>query len=81
MSDEKDRELSALFANEARSPDAAGNDATSRDAAFVDRVRSKLQTRRRLILAARIVLLLAVVIVIAPFVPSFIASLLKTVGL
>jgi hypothetical protein len=71
MSDEKDRELSDLFTN----------DASSRDAQFVDRVSSKLHTRRRVILAVRVLLLLAVVATIAPFVPSFITSLLKVVGL
>jgi hypothetical protein len=68
MSDEKDRELSDLFAN----------DAPSGDAQFVNRVSSKL---RRVLLAIRIVLLLAVVATIAPFVPAFITSLLKVVGL
>lgn len=71
MSDEKDRELSDLFAN----------DAQSGDAKFVDRVSSKLHNRRRVLLAIRIVLLVAVVVTIAPFVPSFITSLLKVVGL
>lgn len=72
MSDEKDRELSDLFANSAPPPP---------DTAFVERVSSKLQTRRRVILAVRIVLLLAVVVTIAPFVPRFITSLLKIFGL
>ena len=71
MSDEKDRELSDLFANSAPPPDTA----------FVERVSSKLQTRRRVIRAVRIVLLLAVVVTIAPFVPRFITSLLKIFGL
>ena len=72
MSDENDRELSDLFANSAPPPP---------DTQFVDRVSSRLQTRRRIILAIRIVLLLAVVVTVAPFVPKFITSLLKIFGL
>ncbi len=72
MSDEKDRDLSDLFANSAPPPGDSG---------FVTRVSSRLYTRRRLILAVRIVLLLAVVATVAPFVPPFITSMLKTIGL
>ena len=72
MSNEKDRELSDLFAKSASPPGDAG---------FVNRVSSKLHTRRRVILAVRIVLLLAVVVTIAPFVPPFITSMLKMIGL
>ncbi len=72
MSDEKDRDLSDLFTNSAPPPD---------DTRFVNRVSSKLHTRRRLILAARIALLLAVIVTLAPFVPPFITSVLKMIGL
>lgn len=72
MSNEKDRELSDLFAAGTPPPGDAG---------FVRRVSSKLHTRRRILLAVRIALLVAVVVTIAPFVPSFITSFLKIIGL
>jgi hypothetical protein len=72
MSDEKDRELSDLFARDVPA---------SRDSGFVDRVSSKLHTRRRVMFGIRIVLLVAVVAVAAPIVPSIITSLLKIFGL
>ena len=76
MSDEKDRDLSDLFS----APPPQGPSATD-DARFVDRVNARLRTRRRVMLALRVVLLVAVVVTLAPFVPSFITSLLKIVGL
>ena len=75
MSDEKDRDLSDLFS--APPPGASATD----DARFVDRVNARLQTRRRVMLALRVILLVAIVVTVAPFVPSFITSLLKIVGL
>jgi hypothetical protein len=72
MSNEKDRELSDLFADDTPPPD---------DASFVSRVSSKLHARRRILLVVRIALLVAVVVTIAPFVPSFITSFLKIIGL
>jgi hypothetical protein len=72
MSNEKDRELSELFADDTPPPG---------DPRFVSRVSSKLHTRRRILLAVRIALLVAVVVTIAPFVPSFITSFLKIIGL
>jgi hypothetical protein len=47
----------------------------------VNRVRSKLHARRRILLGIRIALLVAAVVTIAPFVPSFITSFLKIIGL
>jgi hypothetical protein len=73
MSDKTNRELSDLFANDAPPPPS--------DAKFVSQVSSKLHTRRRILLAVRIALLIAIVVTIAPFVPSFIVSLLKIIGL
>jgi hypothetical protein len=72
MSDEKDRELSDLFASDTPLPGDAG---------FVNRVSSRLHARRRILLGVRIVLGVAIVLTVAPFVPSFIISLLKIIGL
>jgi hypothetical protein len=72
MTDEKDRELSNLFSQDVPA---------SRDTGFVDRVSSKLHTRRRVMLAIRIVLLVAVAAVAAPLLPSIITSLLRIFGL
>ncbi|MEJ0038338.1 MAG: hypothetical protein WDO68_20030 [Gammaproteobacteria bacterium] len=76
MSDEKDRDLSDLFS----APPARSGSATD-EARFVDRVSGRLQRRRRVMLALRVILLVAVVVTIAPFVPPFITSFLKIFGL
>jgi hypothetical protein len=76
MSDPNDRDLSDLFS--APPPQGAS---PSDDARFVDRVNTRLQTRRRMMLAVRVILLVAIVATLAPFVPSFITSMLKIVGL
>lgn len=76
MSDENDRDLSDLF-NARAQQDASPPD----DARFVDRVNARLRTRRWIFVALRVALLLAVVVTAAPFVPSFINTLLKVIGL
>jgi hypothetical protein len=76
MSDPNDRDLSDLFST----PPPQGASPAD-DARFVDRVNTRLQTRRRMVLAVRVILLVAIVATLAPFVPSFITSMLKIVGL
>ena len=76
MSDENDRDLSDLFS----APPTQGVPATD-DTRFVDRVNARLRMRRRVFFALRAILLLAVVVTVAPFVPPFITSLLKILGL